>query len=72
MGFGYGYPTEDSERAIQLAREREGLELDPVYTGKAMAAMLAMNADGRFGDGPVLYVHTDGPRVGPNQKGLIR
>ncbi len=67
MGAGYGYPTEDSERAIELAREREGLELDPVYTGKSMAAMLAMNAAGRFGDGPVLYVHTDGPRQSPRE-----
>jgi hypothetical protein len=29
-----------------------------------MAATLALNAAGRFGDGPVLFLQTDGPRPG--------
>ena len=33
----------------------------PVYTAKAVAAALALNRAGRFGDGPVLYWHTYRP-----------
>ena len=57
LGPGYGRPTPESERAIALAREREGLELDPVYTAKAMAGALAVEERG-----PLLYLHTHGPR----------
>lgn len=61
LGHGYGHPTPEGEAAA-LAAEREGLELDPVYTAKTIAGLIAMNAAGRFGEGPVLYIHTDGPR----------
>lgn len=62
IGPGYGHPTPEGDAATLAARERDGLELDPVYTAKAVAALRAENEAGRFGDGPVLYVHTDGPR----------
>jgi len=62
LGPGYGHPTPEAERVRALAAERERLALDPVYTAKAMAALLAIDAAGRLGDGPVLFVHTDGPR----------
>jgi D-cysteine desulfhydrase len=62
LGPGYGHPTPDGTQARTLGSSREALDLDPVYTAKAMAALLAMNADNRFGSGPVLYLHTDGPR----------
>ncbi len=60
IGAGYGHPTEDAARAAALAAE-ERLSLDPVYTAKAMAGLLALRAEGRLAD-PVLFVHTDGPR----------
>jgi D-cysteine desulfhydrase len=60
IGAGYGHPTEAAESAAARAAE-EGLLLDPVYTAKAMAGLLALRAEGRLGD-PVLFVHTDGPR----------
>jgi D-cysteine desulfhydrase len=60
IGAGYGHRTEAAARATTLAAE-EGLALDPVYTAKAMAGLLALRADGRLVD-PVLFVHTDGPR----------
>jgi D-cysteine desulfhydrase len=60
IGAGYGHPTEAAGRAASLAAE-ERLLLDPVYTAKAMAGLLALRGEGRF-DGPVLFVHTDGPR----------
>jgi D-cysteine desulfhydrase len=58
LGAGYGHRTQAAERALLLAREREGLLLEPVYTGKAMAALLALRDEGAFGRGPVLYWHT--------------
>ncbi len=60
IGAGYGHPTEAAEGAAALAAE-ERLALDPVYTAKAMAGLLALRAEGRLAD-PVLFVHTDGPR----------
>jgi D-cysteine desulfhydrase len=60
IGAGYGYPTEAAGRAAARAAE-EHLPLDPVYTAKAMAGLLALRAEGRLG-GPVLFIHTDGPR----------
>ena len=60
IGAGYGHRTEAAARAAARAAE-EGLSLDPVYTAKAMAGLLALRAEGRLG-GPILFVHTDGPR----------
>jgi D-cysteine desulfhydrase len=62
IGPGYGHPTREGEEAAVAVREGDGLALDPVYTAKAVAALRAENASGLFGAGPVLYVHTDGPR----------
>ena len=60
IGAGYGHRTEAAERATVLAAQ-ERLSLDPVYTAKATAGLLALREEGRL-DGPVLLVHTDGPR----------
>ncbi len=60
IGAGYGHATEAAARATDLAAA-ERLSLDPVYTAKAMAGLLATRAEGRL-EGPVLFVHTDGPR----------
>ncbi|HEX5929438.1 MAG TPA: pyridoxal-phosphate dependent enzyme [Solirubrobacterales bacterium] len=60
IGAGYGHRTEAAARAAELAAG-EGLALDPVYTAKAMAGLLALRDAGRLA-GPVLFVHTDGPR----------
>jgi D-cysteine desulfhydrase len=60
LGAGYGHRTPAAERARELARRSEGLELDPVYTGKAVAGLLDLRERGAFGAGPVLYWHTYG------------
>jgi len=60
IGAGYGHPTEAARAAAEQAAE-DGLALDPVYTAKAMAGLLALRAQGHLGD-PVLFIHTDGPR----------
>jgi D-cysteine desulfhydrase len=57
LGDGYGHSTPEADRAIELLRPR-GVTLEPVYTAKAMAALLALNERGAFGGGPILYWHT--------------
>jgi D-cysteine desulfhydrase len=57
LGAGYGHPTPAAEEAIEVARD-EGLTLEPVYTGKTMAALLALRERAEVGTGPVLYWHT--------------
>jgi D-cysteine desulfhydrase len=61
LGGGYGHSTPAADRATDLLRERENVVLEPVYTAKAVAAMLELNRGGAFGPGPVLYWHTYGP-----------
>jgi D-cysteine desulfhydrase len=58
LGPGYGHRTADAERAIEVAKEAEGLALEPVYTGKTMAALLGLRAAGKLGERPTLYWHT--------------
>ena len=41
VGDGYGVPTAESREAIELWRERRLLFLDPTYTSKAMAGLIA-------------------------------
>ena len=61
LGPGYGHPTQACTDAIAIGGEH-GVHLDPVYTGKAMAALLAGGRAGRYGSGPVLLLQTHGPR----------
>ena len=58
---GYGIPTPEGLSAIRLLARLEGLLLDPVYTGKAMAGLVAMVRAGRFSDEEnVVFLHTGG------------
>jgi D-cysteine desulfhydrase len=65
LGAGYGHPTPEAEQALELARAAARLELEPVYTAKALAGLLALNRGGSFGEGPVLFLNTHGPREQP-------
>lgn len=61
VGAGYGAATDDGREAVVLAARLEGLVLDPVYTGKAMAGLVAARRDGRIGPAtPTVFVHTGG------------
>jgi hypothetical protein len=40
FGDGYGAPTKGGEEAMKMAKELEGLKLDPTYSGKAMAGFI--------------------------------
>jgi D-cysteine desulfhydrase len=60
-GAGYAAPTEACREAIAQAAQLEGLLLDPVYTGKAMAGLIAARRSGRIAaDARVVFVHTGG------------
>jgi L-cysteate sulfo-lyase len=58
-GEAYGIPTEAMLAAVRLMARREGLLIDPVYSGKAFAGVLAGLAEGRL-TGDVLFVMTGG------------
>jgi D-cysteine desulfhydrase family pyridoxal phosphate-dependent enzyme len=51
FGPGYGALTADCTAAIRAVARAEGILLDPVYSGKAMAALLAWLRDSRIGAG---------------------
>ncbi len=61
LGDGYGRASSAGLDAMRLAGHTQGIVLDPVYTGKAMAGMLAQLREGRFGsDAPVVFFHSGG------------
>ncbi|HMG27912.1 MAG TPA: D-cysteine desulfhydrase family protein [Acidimicrobiia bacterium] len=61
FGEGYGAITDDALEAIERVAGLEGVILDPVYTGKAMAGLIAAAREGRFGPGDtVVFWHTGG------------
>lgn len=58
---GYGIPNDEGMAAVKLLAQLEGILLDPVYTGKAMAGLIDGISQKRFKDeGPILFVHTGG------------
>lgn len=60
-GAGYGVVGEPEREAINLMAKLEGILLDPVYTGRAMAGLLDLIRNGRFNaDDRVLFWHTGG------------
>src|SRR5204863_1190143 len=57
-GPAYGVPHDATIAAIKLAGRLEGLVLDPVYSGKGMAGLIALIAQGRWKrDDDVVFVH---------------
>ena len=61
LGAGYGQPTPAMRAAVDLVAAQEGIALDPVYTGKAMAGLIDGIRAGQFGHGDrIAFVHTGG------------
>jgi 1-aminocyclopropane-1-carboxylate deaminase/D-cysteine desulfhydrase-like pyridoxal-dependent ACC family enzyme len=61
IGEGYAKVTPAGLHSIGLVAKTEGIILDPVYTGKAMAGLLDLWAKGAFGaDETVVFLHTGG------------
>jgi 1-aminocyclopropane-1-carboxylate deaminase/D-cysteine desulfhydrase-like pyridoxal-dependent ACC family enzyme len=59
VGDGYGMPTPGSTEAIEMCARREALFLDPTYTSKAMAGLVARLRSNAL-TGTVLFWHTGG------------
>jgi D-cysteine desulfhydrase family pyridoxal phosphate-dependent enzyme len=61
VGEGYGIPTAASREALELAARSDAIFLDPTYTAKAMAGVIAYVRQRRFSDNQtVLFWHTGG------------
>lgn len=61
VGEGYGIPTDESREAIELTARTEAIFLDPTYTAKAMAGLIAYVRRQRFKQNQtVLFWHTGG------------
>lgn len=61
VGDGYGIPTDASREAIDLLARTEAIFLDPTYTAKAMASLIASVRQQKFVEGQtVLFWHTGG------------
>lgn len=59
LGEGYGKPAAGVPEAIDLMARLEGIVVDPVYTAKAVAALIDMARKGTI-ESPVLFWHTGG------------
>ena len=67
IGEGYGRPTEAGIAAIRTVGEKEGVILDPVYTGKCMSAVLDLLKRNQLANArDVVFLHTGGaPAIHP-------
>jgi 1-aminocyclopropane-1-carboxylate deaminase/D-cysteine desulfhydrase-like pyridoxal-dependent ACC family enzyme len=59
IGEGYGIPTAAAAEATRLLARTEGILVDPIYTAKALAGLVARARDGRL-RGPVVFWHAGG------------
>jgi L-cysteate sulfo-lyase len=59
LGDGYGRPTAAADEAARLLARSEGIVVDPIYTAKALAGLIARVRDGRVA-GPVVFWHAGG------------
>lgn len=61
VGPGYAQLSPACQEAVQHLARKEGILLDPVYTGKAFAGLLDLLKRGKLGENePVIFLHTGG------------
>jgi D-cysteine desulfhydrase len=61
VGDGYGAPSPGCREALDLSARHEGLLLDPVYSGKGMAGLIAAIRERRVPDaGTIVFIATGG------------
>ena len=61
VGPGYGQPTPGMTEAVLMLARLEGVLLDPVYSGKAMAGLIDLIRKGEIGKREtVVFLHTGG------------
>ena len=60
-GAGYGIPGPEDGDAVRYLARKEGIILDPVYTGKAFSLFLKMLRNGDFADDQtIIFLHSGG------------
>jgi D-cysteine desulfhydrase/L-cysteate sulfo-lyase len=60
LGPGYGRPTESAEEASRLLGRTEGILVDPIYTAKALAGLIALAATGALSGRRAVFWHAGG------------
>lgn len=66
IGAGYGLPAASTIEAIHLTAATEGILLDPVYSGKGMAGLIALVRQGKFAKSDnIAFIHTGGAQALP-------
>lgn len=61
VGEGYSKPTAELKEAIELLARSEGIFVDPVYSGKALAGLIGLIRNGFMKRGSkVVFLHTGG------------
>jgi 1-aminocyclopropane-1-carboxylate deaminase/D-cysteine desulfhydrase-like pyridoxal-dependent ACC family enzyme len=70
---GYGHPSPAGQEALHLLARTEAVLLDPVYSAKAMAGLVADVRTGRYPPGAVVvFIHTGGvPAVFADPEGVL-
>lgn len=73
-GKGYGVLSSEVTDTIRLTAQTEGILLDPIYTGKALAGLINMIKSGRLGkEENVVFIHTGGlPALFPYKAELVQ
>ncbi|MEO6208169.1 MAG: pyridoxal-phosphate dependent enzyme, partial [Candidatus Limnocylindrales bacterium] len=60
LGDGYGRPTLAGAEATRLLASSEGILVDPIYTAKALAGLIAAVRAGRHDGQTVVFWHAGG------------
>jgi L-cysteate sulfo-lyase len=60
LGPGYGRPSEAAAEAGQLLARSEGILVDPIYTAKALAGLIAGVRSGRWDGERIVFWHAGG------------
>src|SRR5260221_475743 len=60
LGAAYGRPTAASEAATRLLARSEGILVDPIYTAKALAGLVALARTGELDGKTVVFWHAGG------------
>ena len=60
LGDGYGRPTTAADEATRLLARSEGILVDPIYTAKALAGLIALARSGTLDGRRVVFWHAGG------------
>ena len=60
LGDGYGFPTAAAGAATRLLGRSEGILVDPIYTAKGLAGLVAGVTEGRWDGRTVVFWHAGG------------